>query len=347
MRDLIHLRPSIPETAIHSQPPKAGPIRLSLNDTPERARPNLYREFVNRSVVRFDVEPLRDAPFEVDVTVQALPGLQMFSGRLHGSRNLRTREMLADGRDDFSLMVNLGGPYLVTQGQREIVLEDGEATLVTSGEPCSFTHHPPGGVLALLFPKAAFAPLVTGVEDCYLRRIPRDTPALKLLINYVNIARDEQTLASPALRHLMVAHLYDLMAVAIGATGDAAGTAQGRGVRAARLQAIKDDIARHLGEVDLSLAALAARHRSTARFVQRLFEAEGTSFTEYVLAQRLARAHRMLNDPRRAGDKIATIAYDAGFGDLSYFNRAFRRRFDLAPSDVRAQARHDAPGSLM
>src|SRR5262249_56344148 len=117
-------------------------------------------------------------------------------GRVRGSRKLRTREMLADGRDDFSLMVNLGGPYLVTQGQREIVLEDGEATLVTSGEPCSFTHHPPGGVLALLFPKAAFAPLVTGVEDCYLRRIPRDTPALKLLINYVNIARDEQTLAS-------------------------------------------------------------------------------------------------------------------------------------------------------
>jgi len=69
-----------------------------------------------------------------------------------------------------------------------------------------------------------------------------------------------------------------------------------------------------------------------------LFESEGTTFTEYVLAQRLAHAHRMLTDPRRAVDKISTIASDAGFNDLSYFNRTFRRRFGATPSDVRMGA---------
>jgi AraC-like DNA-binding protein len=47
----------------------------------------------------------------------------------------------------------------------------------------------------------------------------------------------------------------------------------------------------------------------------------------------------MLTDPRRAGDKISAVAYDCGFGDVSYFNRVFRRRYDQAPSDVRAQSR--------
>ena len=65
---------------------------------------------------------------------------------------------------------------------------------------------------------------------------------------------------------------------------------------------------------------------------------EGTSFTEYVLKQRLARARRLLSDPRREGEKISVIAWDSGFGDVSYFNRAFRRRYGLAPSDVRAGA---------
>jgi AraC-like DNA-binding protein len=38
------------------------------------------------------------------------------------------------------------------------------------------------------------------------------------------------------------------------------------------------------------------------------------------------------------------IAYDCGFGDVSYFNRVFRRRYGAAPSDVRAQARQAAAG---
>jgi AraC-like DNA-binding protein len=35
---------------------------------------------------------------------------------------------------------------------------------------------------------------------------------------------------------------------------------------------------------------------------------------------------------------VSSIALDAGFGDISYFNRAFRRRYGATPSDVRAQA---------
>ena len=39
---------------------------------------------------------------------------------------------------------------------------------------------------------------------------------------------------------------------------------------------------------------------------------------------------------------IIDIAFAAGFGDVSHFNRMFRRRFGDTPSDVRAAAM--APG---
>jgi len=32
------------------------------------------------------------------------------------------------------------------------------------------------------------------------------------------------------------------------------------------------------------------------------------------------------------------IVYDSGFGDLSYFNKSFRRLYRASPSDVRADA---------
>jgi AraC-like DNA-binding protein len=48
--------------------------------------------------------------------------------------------------------------------------------------------------------------------------------------------------------------------------------------------------------------------------------------------------------PCCAGYRISTLVYSTGFGDLSTFNRAFRRHFGATPSDVRAAARLIAGG---
>jgi AraC-like DNA-binding protein len=71
--------------------------------------------------------------------------------------------------------------------------------------------------------------------------------------------------------------------------------------------------------------------------VRKLFENSGSTFTEHVLNARLAHAHRALSDLRHANEKIATIAFAAGFGDVSYFYRAFRRRYDVLPAELRAK----------
>src|SRR5262249_27929749 len=115
--------------------------------------------------------------------------------------------------------------------------------------------------------------------------------------------------------------------------------AQERGLRAARLEVMKDDIARSLYDPSLSVRSLAARHGVTPRYVQRLFEQTGRTFTDHVLTQRLARANRLLSDPRNCERTVTSIAFEVGFGDLSYFNRAFRKQFGAKPSDVRAIAR--------
>jgi AraC-like DNA-binding protein len=44
----------------------------------------------------------------------------------------------------------------------------------------------------------------------------------------------------------------------------------------------------------------------------------------------------MLADPRHAGWTVSAIALEAGFGDVSYFNRRFRRRFGAPPTHFRS-----------
>ena len=57
----------------------------------------------------------------------------------------------------------------------------------------------------------------------------------------------------------------------------------------------------------------------------------------FVLDRRLALAYRTLRQPRSATRTISSIAYDTGFGDLSYFNRTFRRRYGITPSGARRE----------
>jgi AraC-like DNA-binding protein len=172
-------------------------------------------------------------------------------------------------------------------------------------------------------------------EDALARPIPADTEALRLLIDYVATALRKQRLTSPDLRQLFTTHVHDLIALAVGATRDTRVAARGRGLRAARLSAIKGDIMGRLDSEGLCVADAAVRRGVTPRYVQMLFESEGTTFTQYVLEQRLARALRMLADPHQQGRTISAIAFEVGFGNLSYFNRTFRRHFSMTPSDAR------------
>jgi AraC-like DNA-binding protein len=134
-------------------------------------------------------------------------------------------------------------------------------------------------------------------------------------------------------------HILDLAALTLGASGDYAEFARQRSATAARLASIKSDILHALSRSDLSTEMIAARHGISPRYVRKLFEQSGSSFSAFVLAERLAKARRMLIDRRCRHLNITQIAHESGFGDVSYFNRAFRRHFGATPSDIRAAAR--------
>jgi AraC-like DNA-binding protein len=99
---------------------------------------------------------------------------------------------------------------------------------------------------------------------------------------------------------------------------------------------------RRLSAPDLSVTEVARRHGVSVRYQQKLFERSGTTFTQFVLEQRLLAARRKLTSPLDRTRSISEIAYACGFGDVSHFNHTFRRRFGVVPSDVRAEARKNS-----
>jgi hypothetical protein len=86
--------PAIPEMPLGMQLLAGGAVGFTLENIPEHERLPVFREVFGRAVLKYDLEPLPDIPFDIDLKFQALPGLMMMSGRAHGSRNRRTLETL-------------------------------------------------------------------------------------------------------------------------------------------------------------------------------------------------------------------------------------------------------------
>jgi AraC-like DNA-binding protein len=235
--------------------------------------------------------------------------------------------------------VNLSGHSAALQRQREVSFKDGEAVLLSGANGGFSVIRPtPARFVGLRMSQKQLAPLARGLDNSRMRVIPANAAPLRLLASYVDAIADMAEPISAEMSGVIAAHLHDLVALSVGPTQDAVAAAEGS-VRAARLQAIKRDIAaRLLEESDLTVAAIAARHQVTPRYVHKLFERDGTTVTRFVLEQRLDHAYRRLRNPQFSACSISSIAYDVGFGDLSYFNRVFRRRYGATPSDIRQLA---------
>jgi AraC-like DNA-binding protein len=320
-------------------PPDLSVLRFSADALPQPERLPFIHDAFARVIARVDVEPLPDQPLRWNGVLRALPGLRILSADISAVWMQRTSKLLADGDDDIGMAVPLDNLFIYKQLGREMSVHPGEAVVVSNSD-ARWSVFPSGGrAFGLTVPRKLLAAIVPGIEDMLVCRLSNNTEALRLLTGYLGTLEQDGELSTPELGRLVVAHLHDLMALAIGASGDAAHVAVGRGLRAARLRAIKADIAKNFDRPGLSIGAVARRQDISPDYIGKLLRSENTSFTDFVLRQRLARAHRLLNDPQWHARSISAIAVAAGFGDLSHFNHAFRRAYGQTPSDVRNKAR--------
>ena len=99
-----------------------------------------------------------------------------------------------------------------------------------------------------------------------------------------------------------------------------------------------------LADADLSMAEIARQETLSQRYLQKLFERQDTTFSDYLRQRRLERARLDLADPQHRGESIAEIAFRWGFRDPAHFSRAFSATFGESPRAFRA-ARERGPAA--
>ena len=319
-------------------------LSFSTDALPPEARFEHFRDTLVRGLFQFDMVNETDGPYRGNVDL-CVGGPAVF-GQVYGSQAQfhRAPTLARQCEEGVWLLLTRSGRMVVKQDEVERVLEPGDGAILDAVRPhsgrCALESDTwvvlvPGSILQTV--RSKDAPTRTTVLD-------RNLGVTQLIVSLLEAHHRVIDQVPEEVSFLTSQHLADLVAAAMGADKNGRHLIEGRGVRAARLQTILDDIAQHYLDADLSAEAVAARLGLTPRYVHRLLEETGQSFSEHVLDWRLRQAQRLLVGPHRTGEKISDIAYRCGFSDLSYFNRTFRRHFGRTPTQVRSGARNRGGG---
>jgi AraC-like DNA-binding protein len=290
-----------------------------------------WREEYARRGTRLGFEPATDAPFYSSIQpIWNEP--RIVQTRLSPGLLIRDETMIRDADDRLSLAVTEWSRLDVAHRGREFCLEPGDATLFQADAPGRCGSRTGLTVLEMIMPQAEWNARGVRPGDLLMRHVRRGSEGLRLLRGYV---RSLESIEASASHELVRRHVIDLAVLAV-TRPHAIGESDVSAVVAARRAEVLEHIARRFRNPCLSVAMVAESLNISPRYVQRLLGTIQTSFTDYVNELRLQLALMLLTEGERQG-RIADIALEAGFSDLSNFNRLFRSRFGDTPSGMRAQ----------
>lgn len=230
---------------------------------------------------------------------------------------------------DRLLMVrSMEGPLLVHQSGQTLNLEPGEFLFLSASAPFEWRLMRGGRIDCGSLPVHYFPATKQALGRFLMRPIPKAHPPLKLLITHAAYLLMRGAHA-PGEAEMIAAHFKQVLPMVVEYLHDGEHTDR----TSASLSRIKAFIESRLPDPRFDLASAAAKFGVTSRHVQKLFQREGTTFSRYVLERRLETTRSLML--QQIDRPISTIAYDTGFGDLSYFNRVFRRHFGMTPSAMR------------
>lgn len=293
-----------------------------------------WQERYSRSGTRLGFKPETDAPFYSSVqSIWNSP--RIARSVLSPGLLFRDRKMIRDGDDNVSLVVSLGCALSISHRKSEACLARNEAILLQADAPGSAGTRQQFAVLEVSIAQREFEARNTRPDDMLMNVINRNSQPLALLLRYIRALVKTELPSAARARQLVSNHLIDL--VTLAATEPSLGESQIDCVVAARRASILAYIASHFRDPKLSGSSLAVKLGISQRYLQRLLEATGKTFTEHVNELRLDRAFSLLV-AMGTKKRVSDIAFDVGYSDLTTFYTHFKSRFGDTPKRVAGSA---------
>jgi AraC-like DNA-binding protein len=245
----------------------------------------------------------------------------------------RTRAKIAHLSAPIHLLLQLRAGHMdFRQLGRETRVGPGECVFIDGTEPYELECPQPTSALALRLPAQWLGRWLARPENLAARRFGAGgwNAALCAAVASLEVESCDQLALS---REQVAEQIVSLLTLAVGTSPPKPGESDSR-----LFGQLMHTLQGRFHEPELSLTEVAAEHGISKRTLYYAFAQVGTTFVHELMSLRLERARRLLSDARYSELSVTEVAARCGFNDSSHFARRFRKRFGVAPAQMRRGA---------
>ncbi|MEP1768748.1 MAG: helix-turn-helix domain-containing protein [Sulfitobacter sp.] len=243
----------------------------------------------------------------------------------------RVSDIKKDPRDHIMICTVKHGKIELTQSDRRVKIGPGDVVLYDQSK--AFRMNFVGNVRGLVaaIPRSHATSRLNRVEKLTARKVPVNSQAGKFTRLILDQLQPDSGSTDNALSKNVEASALDLIFGSIDHSFSSNGIVE-KAHKEKQLDEIQKFMRKNLADAELNIDVICGMHGISARSLNRLFSAEGTTPMRWLWQARLEGARREILKNQHAS--ITNIAFDFGFSDPSHFSRAFKRAFGVAPSSL-------------
>jgi AraC-like DNA-binding protein len=284
------------------------------------------------------IEPCDSRRFEAEVSVGMIGPASIAEFVSLPATVERTNEHVARTKEHkyhFNVVVE-GRSYLTHCG-REIVLEESDFTVASTGSPGRFVLEGSNRMVSIAVPAELARRHIPFIEDiCGLRMSGHDglNYVVSTMITSLGRQADCGFPARAGLNALKA--LLDMVAASYEACYEVEGIEPRRMHR--RATELKKFIEANLRDHHLSPRAIADHFDISTRYVHTIFSKQGETVSSYILRRRIEECAHALAGKTLDYKTITDIAFDWGFNNTAHFTRVFKQQVGQSPRAFRKQS---------
>lgn len=223
------------------------------------------------------------------------------------------------------------GTSIHRQDRHEATLTPGDFVLLSTARPYVIDLPTAHELLVVQFPRKLIESKVRGLDDRMGITVSGAGPGGRVFHDFLLSLWHQSDLsdADPDWQSGVATAFADLTALALNVAAKTQPHSAGSQMRSRVLALVNA----RLSDPDLRTALIAEELGVSARTVQNVFAAMGTTPVGHVVGQRLERAAEMLTSNPEIS--VTEIAFDLGFNDSAYFSRCFRQHYGTTPTAYR------------